>query len=694
MWFAIYIKHVLRVINLVPIPQTKITHKNTILRKGEMAEFVVNYVLGRIADTAYAEALSLLGVREKVERVKRDLKWVSAFLKDADAKRNKDARVKQWAEEVKEVAYMIEDVLDEYFVEMGGGRSMSCLKKIGHFPKELIARHKLASEIDEIKERMKEIEENTKKFGISEAESGSRDRPPQLARPVENPDIGKVEVIGFEDDFNNVCRQLFDQSVSRRSVISIVGPGGRGKTTLAKKIYKSAEEKHHFNCLIWVTISKEFEIVGILKKMLRKLREISKNEEKRDEEHFLTELCMSLRNKKYLIVLDDVWSTENRSESPWARLENALPNDDNGSRVLITTRFINVATESDATNKPYQLRILSEDESRQLLLKKIFPNQFAKECPVDLFPLINQFAKKCDGWPLALVVLGGILSTKDPNYNTWNDLKMDWQIEGHECLDIISTSYEDLPSYLKPCFMYIASFPEDYKIKASYLTRLWIAEGFIIHHDPTRATEEIAQSYLEELVQRCMVQVSERSWSGRIKHCYVHDILRELAIGKAKEENFFLIFSKSDANSTSGSSTSARRIAFHEFGNTELPKKSIIGPKLRSLISFGDNFANFQKLRMVKVIYAENSESDENFYLMEQLTTLRFQAQYDKPVSYLLLSTLKIFEGDEEARLGSLPSPYPKGYFLSVLLRRHHPRNEAYKYPTGRKLLWSIGKKN
>ncbi|KAJ4787260.1 CC-NBS-LRR class disease resistance protein [Rhynchospora pubera] len=203
-----------------------------------MAEAAVHYVLGKIAETAYKEALFLYGVGDKVEWAKRELKWVSAFLRDADAKQNKDTRVKQWVEEVKEVAYMIEDALDKFFVKMGGGRSKGVLKRVSHGPKALIERHKLGAAIDKIKERLNEIKANTDTFKIISLASSSGGPSRQPARPVLIPDIDETEVVGFEDDIKNICEQLRDQSVYRRSAISIVGPGGRGKSTVASKIYK------------------------------------------------------------------------------------------------------------------------------------------------------------------------------------------------------------------------------------------------------------------------------------------------------------------------------------------------------------------------------------------------------------------------------------------------------------------------
>ncbi|KAJ3708477.1 hypothetical protein LUZ61_012182 [Rhynchospora tenuis] len=590
-----------------------------------MAEAVVRYVLGKITEAAYEEALSLYGVGDKVEWAKRELQWVSAFLKDADAKQNKDARVKQWVDDVKEVAYMIEDALDKFFVGMGGGRSKGLLRWIARTPKMLIVRHDVGTEINKIRERISDIEKNVTLFELEQrgnsSSSGGGSTRQQPVRPVVVPEIDKTEVIGFQDDINHICKQLLDHSISRRSVISIVGAGGRGKTTIATKIYKSAGVGHHFDCRIWITVSQEFKIINIVKKMLEKLQINAR--EVGDEEYYITLLHMSLSKKRYLIVLDDVWSSDH-----WSQLEVALPEENNGSRVLITTRFINIAKESDAANKPYELRILSKDESQQLLLKKVFPNQPVNKCPDHLLPLINQFAQKCSGWPLALVVLGGILSTKDLDYNIWNEiiLKLDWQIEGSKCLDIISTSYDDLPIHLKQCFMYIAAFPEDYKVRASTLIQLWIAEG-IVQHQSTKRMEKTAEYYLEELVQRCMVRVSKRSWSGRITFCYIHDILRELAISKAKESNFLQVCPKSNVDSTYRISSSTRRIAFHGYVNVELPIRSF-GPNLRSLIYFGEHLVNFNKLRMVRVLHLEYSrfirDPNDDPKWLKHLTTLRY----------------------------------------------------------------------
>ncbi|XP_078154016.1 disease resistance protein RPP13-like [Carex rostrata] len=565
-----------------------------------MAEITVNLVLGKLADAVVQEALSLYGVREKVGQIERQLKWIQAFLKDADTKRHKDERVKQWVKEVREVGDLIEDVLDKFLEEVGGGKPeglANVLKGIGKMPMKLFSKHKLGSEIDKINQRICEITENRKKYGIEELkETSSTGASVMLPiRPFFHPDIDETEVVGFEVDKKTIVDQLIDTNKMRRDVISIVGAGGSGKTTLAKEVYKSAEVKRHFDISMWLTISQEYKLMDILIKMLEKIRKVHDSErQNKEEEYFITELNKSMKERKYLIVLDDVWSI-----NVWTdQLQAALPNANNGSRVLITTRFINIPEEIDRISKPHVIQPLNEEESKQLLLKKVFPNQFANECPNNLLPLTTEFTKICRGWPLPLVVLGGILSRKNPDHITWDEVmqKMDWQTDGRIFMGVISTSYEDLPIALKPCFMYFGVFPEDYQIKATTLIQLWIAEGFI-RQEGSKSLEDIAEGYLDELVQRCMVQVSKRSYIGKIKYCHIHDLLRDLAVQKAKESNFLTVVSKNDTNLSC--STCARRVALHGYGNKMI--EQACKKNIRSLINFEDvpNFNKFGTLRVL-----------------------------------------------------------------------------------------------
>ncbi|KAJ4821278.1 Disease resistance family protein [Rhynchospora pubera] len=289
--------------------------------------------------------------------------------------------------------------------------------------------------------------------------------------------------------------------------------------------------------------------------------------------------------------MDDVWRND-----LWIQVREALPDVENGSRVLITTRFFDVAKRADPTCDPYNLHFLSEEDSQEILLRKAFPNMHPKARCHDLSDLPKRFALKCGGLPLALVVVGGLLSRHPPTYNSWNKVfeKFSWLRDDEKCMTILGTSYEDMPAVLKQCFMYFASFPEDYTIKAKSLIRLWIAEGFIPEGDNT-VMEETAETYLEDLIQRSMIQVSTRFMSGSVKYCRIHDIIRDLAIQKAKECSFLKVISDQGGNYCS---STIRRAALH---CNNLNIMECTGPNLRSLLYFGD-LPDIQKFKLLKVL--------------------------------------------------------------------------------------------
>ncbi|RVW81230.1 Disease resistance protein RPP13 [Vitis vinifera] len=243
-----------------------------------------------------------------------------------------------------------------------------------------------------------------------------------------------------------------------------------------------------------------------------------------------------LKDKRYLIVLDDVWSIQ-----VWHGLRSHLP-ESNKRRVLITTRDQQIAL--DAYAKPYELRPLGEKESWELFLKKTFPigSTSPGVCPAELEDLGKKITEKCKGLPLAIVVSGGLLSRKEKTKSSWAKIlkSMEWHLsQGPEsCLRILALSYSNLPYFLKSCFLYCGVFPEDCQIKASKLMQMWIAEGFVQGRGE-EMVEDVAEEYLEELIHRSMIQVAGRKWDGRVKSCRIHDLLRDLAISKAKDSKFF-----------------------------------------------------------------------------------------------------------------------------------------------------------
>jgi NB-ARC domain/Rx N-terminal domain len=464
-----------------------------------MAEASICSVVEKLGDLLIKEAVCLYDIGTQIELVNLQLHQMQCFLKDAASKQKQDERVKGWVKDIRDVAYETEDAIDEYLCVVARSRFKGA-GFITRKPVELYARHKLGKSIAKVQNKLQLISQGRITFGIKNLVDERSDIRPSIRGPVV-PDGDGYEIVGFKDDQRNIISQIVDrENMPRRQIISIVGQGGLGKTTLVHKVYNSKEVKGFFKERIWLTVTREFKLNELLKKVLDKLGKTSIYKETEDDsEYLMSEVKQSLRQKRYLIVFDDVWTVESIDQ-----FQRALPDDKNGSRVLMTARFSKIAKQIDPGSMTHELKFLNEEESLQLLLAKAFPYQStASKIPDDLTELAKKLAKKCGGLPLALVVIGGLLSMRTPTYNDWYQVyqTLDWQSNGIGCMKVLATSYEDLPYSLKPCFLYFGCFPENSEIRASSLLRMWIAEGFI-QSDGRRTLEDTAECYLEELIQR------------------------------------------------------------------------------------------------------------------------------------------------------------------------------------------------
>lgn len=217
-----------------------------------------------------------------------------------------------------------------------------------------------------------------------------------------------------------------------------------------------------------------------------------------------------LSNGKYLIVIDDVWSTET-----WDGLKVAFPNRNCGSRILLNSRNTNVAIHANPESPPHHLRFLTTNESWELLQKKVFGKG---NCPPELEVLGHQISLKCYGLPLAIVVVAGLLLKKDKTRDWWKKVADSVSTyvakDPRQCLDVLALSYYHLPDHLKICYIYFGIFSEDFARRVWKLLRLWVAEGFI-QQTGQECLENVAEEYLEDLVERNLILVAEKRANDR-----------------------------------------------------------------------------------------------------------------------------------------------------------------------------------
>ncbi|XP_078152827.1 putative disease resistance RPP13-like protein 3 [Carex rostrata] len=506
-----------------------------------MAEAVTS-VLEKLAAVLLEKVREVQAVRGQIEQVQKELRLIQALLKDVDSKCNRNNVVTEWLNQISEIANRIATVIDTFQVMIEENRAESSnwfVRNINRSVKRNYKTYKLGLhvELENIIEELNRLYQRRTDLRIEDL--GALD---DVDDPEPSDDVDDPEVVGLEDDQAKIIELLLDRSISRRTVLSIVGTGGLGKTTLVQKVYKSDKLEGQFDCRAWQSISQTYNLNDLLREILYSVKpHMEKKNSPVKDRDLPVKLKSFLRGKRYLIILDDVWDI-----NLWGQLKMTLPDMYNASRVIITTRSLDVAKAADCNTKPYMPHYLSDAEGLALLFRNAFQQHVQPENYPHLLDVAKRLTKKCGGLPLALVVLGGILTRRERNYTAWNTLDetIDWHDkDGKQCSQVLARSYEDLPQYLKDCFLYFACFPEDYKISVWRVTRMWIAEGFV-PKDGAGTIEDRAEKLLQELVERCLIQVTKKSWNGYCKYCSMHDLLRDLAIRKAMDENFFTVFSK------------------------------------------------------------------------------------------------------------------------------------------------------
>ncbi|XP_057502937.1 disease resistance protein RPP13-like isoform X2 [Actinidia eriantha] len=517
-----------------------------------MVDAVVSFVVQRLGELLIEQVVFLQGVRDEVQWLKNKLEYMLCFLEDAEEKKNDgDRRIQKWIFDIRDVAYDAEDIIDNFILEVEEGRTTKRLK--GWFGKSSSACSKQATlydigtEINSLKSRLEEIQRNQEIFKIGHIgdsrENFARKRLNQLRR--ERPYEDNELVVGFKNDVELLMSKLMKEDL-HRWVVSIVGMGGLGKTTIARKLYNTTSLRQQFNSYAWVSVSKDYSIQDLLQSTIKSFKKPTTKEElemleKMKEEDLESSLRNLLKGRRYLVVLDDVWD-----EKAWKSLRRAFPDNKNGSRIIITTRQKVVAERLNEKTYVHELPFLGEVESWELFCKKVLPNcnevDDKNSCiPQDLESMAREMVRKCHGLPLAIIVLGGLLSRKD--FDEWPKVRKHmWRHVREDNTDvkhILALSFHDLPHHLKSCFLYLGLFPEDFKIDADKLYRLWVAEGFIKSDEESE--EEMAAKYLKELCDRSLLQVAGKKWR-RIISYRIHDILRDFAIEKSKELNFLQFY--------------------------------------------------------------------------------------------------------------------------------------------------------